>query len=91
MTFFLHLEKLSGISIKFTSTPAKIKKGKEFKSAFDVLVTNAVGEAVADFDVCFKYPVKKSGSQLVFETTTITTNSDGIASLSLPCLLMIQN
>ena len=76
----LFLEKLSGILLKFNAVPAKIKKGKEFKSAFDVIVTNAVGEAVADFDVCFKYPVKKSGSQLVFETTTITTNSDGIAS-----------
>ena len=51
----LFLEKLSGISLKFNAVPAKIKKGKEFKSAFDVLVTNEAGEAVADFDVCFKY------------------------------------
>ena len=76
----LFLEKLSGISIKFTNTPAKIKKGKEFKSAFDVMVTNADGEPVSDFELSFKYPAGKSGSQLVFETTTITSNSDGIAS-----------
>lgn len=76
----LFLEKLSGISLKFSNVPGKIKKGKEFKSSFDVVVTNADEAPVSDFNVCFTYPAKKSGSQLVFETTTITTNSDGIAS-----------
>lgn len=76
----LFLEKLSGISLKFNAVPAKIKKGKEFKSSFDVLVTNEAGEPVADFELSFKYPANKSGSELVFESTTIKTNAEGIAS-----------
>lgn len=76
----LFLERLSGISLKFVNAPAKIKKGKEFKSSFDVLVTNAAEEPVADFELSFTYPAKKSGSQLVFESINIPTNADGIAS-----------
>ena len=79
----LFLQEINDYSISFTNIPAKIKKGKAFSSAFEVVVTNAEGSPAADFDVCFNYPKEKSGSKLVFANEITKTDENGKVSLTL--------
>ena len=76
----LFIAEISNYSLKFTKIPEKIKKGKQFASAFEVSVLNGSGEPARDFDVRFLYPARKSGSQVVFEAAVIKTDENGIAA-----------
>ncbi len=78
----LFIEEMSKVSISFTNVPDKIKKGKEFSSAFEVTVLTADGTPAADFDVCFMFPSKNEGSKVIYDTKIIKTDANGIASFN---------
>ena len=79
----LFLQSIEDYSISFSNIPSKIKKGKAFGSAFEVVVVDSEGAPVTDFDICFNYPKEKSGSALVFSNEIIKTDENGKASLTL--------
>ena len=78
----LFIQEMNKYTLEFTNVPAKTKKGKAFASDFEVTVKDENGNPAADFDVCFVYPVKKEGSELITESKIVTTDENGIAALS---------
>ena len=76
----LFIQEMNTYSLEFTNKPAKIKKGKQFATPFEVTVLNSNGEPAANFDVCFLYPANKEGSQFVYDSAVVKTNENGIAS-----------
>lgn len=78
----IFIQEMSKYTLKFTSVPKKAKKGKEFSSNFEVTVVDENNEPAADFDVCFSYPSKKEGSQIIRDTKVIKTDENGVASFN---------
>lgn len=78
----LFIQGLDGFSLEFTKVPSKIKKGKEFASAYEVTVLNANGEPATAFDVSFIYPAEKEGTKLICKTAVIKTDENGIAAFN---------
>lgn len=78
----LFIQEMNNYSLEFTKIPAKIKKGKQFAADFEVTVLNENLEPAADFDVCFLYPAKKEGTQIVYATSVVKTNENGIAAFN---------
>ena len=78
----IFIQTINTFSLKFTKSPDKTKKGKEFNSAFEVTVYNKDQQPVSGFDVCFLYPTGKNGFKLEYDTVIVTTNENGIASFN---------
>lgn len=76
----IFLSGLQDIKIQFTNIPSKTKKGKAFSTAYEVLVTDSQDQAISDFNLTFKVPVKKDENLIVFSEIDLITDENGKAS-----------
>lgn len=78
----IYLEKLDSITIAEVSVPGKTLKGNAFKNPFSVKITNTDNEPVTDITIIAQYPSLKKDGVIVFATTELTPDEDGIVSFN---------
>ncbi|MBR3645164.1 MAG: hypothetical protein IKN54_02000 [Lachnospiraceae bacterium] len=78
----LYLEKLSGLSLSVVSIPEKTPKGTSFSSPFAVKITDGNDSPVKDVVIVAEYPSIKKDGELVYTTTELTPDDDGIAAFN---------
>ncbi len=64
--------------------PSPSVKGNAFKKPFTIKVTNAEGQALADFPITVEYPQSIIDGTIQFEKNTIVSNDQGLASFISP-------
>lgn len=80
----LFITSLENVNIQFTKIPPKTKKGKDFSSAYEILVSNNIGEAISDFEVTLTVPEKKEGTQISFSKINVKSDANGIITYMPP-------
>jgi len=74
----IFVKSLEGIKLEIVEAPTKwINYGKSFNSPYTVLVTDADGNPVSDFDLRISYPEKRQEGKLWVTTTDVKTNEEG--------------
>lgn len=80
----IYSQLLSSLKITLISTPKETVKQKSFGSPYVVRVESDDGKPLGNFELSALYPARREDGKIAFETTVITTNSDGTAEFMPP-------
>ncbi len=78
----LYKAKTDGIALSFISAPKQTVKGKAFSAPYILKATKADGSPASNFEVTLEIPAKRTGDNVEYSKTILTTDTDGAISFS---------